>query len=162
MFASSTQIITLTQEIQILGLSLQKSGLPITFDSLGKLWDIYSRKYRGKMPDAQFPLVEYAVCINDIPDYITGCAVSQFHNIPEGFAAYVIPKGQYIQDTFCAENFEKLTEEELSKRDISAWAKENGVEIDGHFTIEVYPDLPDQDKNCYGMYTLTPVISKNR
>lgn len=58
-------------------------------------------------------IVEYAVCLNKIADYITGCSVTDIGNIEEGFLPYIIPQGNYIKDTFNAETFYQLTTESM-------------------------------------------------
>lgn len=155
---SCTEVVCIHQEIKVYGMSLQKSGLPITFDSLGKLWGLYADKYRGKEKNPATPVVEYAVCLNKIPDYITGCSVTEFGPPEEDCASYVIPTGSYIKDTFCAESFEKLTSEVMGKRNVKAWAKKNNIKIDGRFTVEVYP-TSDFEAGRYEMYTLTPILA---
>lgn len=154
---SSTEIVTIDEEIKVMGLSLQKSGLPISFDSLGKLWEIYGEKYRYKVKNAVAPIMEYAVALNKIPDYITGCAVTEITEVVEGFISYVIPKGKYIKDSFNAESFEKLVSEEMGKRDVKSFAKKNAVKINKEFTVEVYPIAAVENRSAE-MYTLTPII----
>lgn len=153
---SSTEVITIEKEIFVVGLSLQKSGLPISFASLGKLWGDYSEKYRYHVKHALEPIVEYAVCLNKVPDYITGCAVSKIDEIEDGWMSYTIPQGRYIKDTFNAETFHQLTSEIMEKRNVKAWAKKNNIKINGEFTIEVYPIEAVENRNVE-MYTLTPV-----
>lgn len=156
---SSTEVVFVEEEIKVLGLSLQKSGLPISFDSLGKLWEKYGEEYRGKILDASNPVTEIAICLNKVPDYISGCAVNAFSTEDKNLVFYIIPKGKYIKDSFNAESFEKLTNEALGKRKVKAWAKKNNVKINSEFSIEVYcsnfANIP-QDNN-WKMYTLTPV-----
>lgn len=153
---SSTEIILIDKVINVLGLSLQKSGLPISFNSLGKLWEIYGEKYRYNIKNARFPIVEYAVALNKIPDYITGCAVTEIGKIEEGWISYTVPQRKYIKDMFNAETFEQLVGEKMGRRNVKAWAKKNGVKIDGEFTIEVYP-IEAVENQCVEMYTLTPI-----
>lgn len=157
-FKENTEIINLEEEIKVVGLSLQKSELPISFDSLGKMWEIYGNEYRGKdrIKNAVFPVTEYAIALNRVPDYITGCGVSEIENMDEACSSFIIPKGKYIRDTFNAESFEKLVDEVLVNRNVKAWAKENKVKIDRLFTVEVYP-WGEFDKNNFEMYTLTPL-----
>jgi len=153
---SSTEIITIDNEIMVVGLSLQKSGLPISFDSLGKLWERYSKKYRGKVKNAITPIVEYSVALNKIPDYIAGCAVTEIGELEEGLISYIISPGKYIKDTFNAKTFKQLVGEALEKRNVKAWAKTNKIKINGEFTIEVYPIDAIEEKNVE-MSTLTPI-----
>lgn len=153
---NSTEIIVINREIKVVGLSLQKSGLPISFASLGKLWDIYGETYRGSVKNAETPVVEYAVCLNKTPDYIAGCGVTEIDKVEKDCLSFIIPLGKYIKDTFNAETFEQLTGEVMGKRNVKAWAKKNKVNINGQFTIEVYP-REDFEKGNFQMYTLTPV-----
>lgn len=154
----STEIIDIKEEIIVVGTSLQKSGLPITFASLGKMWEIYGNTYRGqgKIANALNPQTEYAILLNKVPDYITGCVVSEIGQVTEECSSFVIPKGRYIQDTFNAETFEELTDNVLPKRKVKAWAKNNKVKVDGMFSVEVYP-WDEFDKGNFEMYTLTPI-----
>lgn len=152
----STEVIVIDKEVKVVGLSLQKSGLPISFESLGELWNIYGETYRGKIKNAETPIVEYGICLNKEPDYIAGCGVSEIDEVNEICLSYVIPKGTYIKDTFNAETFEQLTGEVIEKRNVKAWAKKNKITVDGLFTIEVYP-TEKFESNVFEMYTLTPV-----
>lgn len=151
----STEIVTVDEEIKVVGLSLQKSGLAISFDSLGKLWEVYGQKYRGKVENTAIPATEYAVCFNKIPDYLTGCSVTEIAEVNDDCISHVIPKGKYIKDAFNAETFEKLTNEAMAKRNVKAWAKKNKVKINREFTIEVYPK---SEGDGFEMYTLTPIL----
>lgn len=152
------EIIEITENIIIVGVSLQKSGLPITFDSLGKMWEIFGASYRGqhKITNESNTKLEYAVLLNKVPDYIAGHAVSSADEIPEDCSSVIIPKGRYIKDTFSAETFETLTNNILPKRNIKAWAKNNKIKIEGLFSVEVYPWENFENGN-FEMYTLTPI-----
>lgn len=153
---SSTEVITINKEIKVVGLSLQKSNLPISFDSLGKLWGLYGDTYRGKVKNAIYPIVEYGICLNKVPDYITGCAVTGIEDIEDGCLSYIIQPGKYIKDSFNAETFQQLTDEIMMKRNVKAWAKANKIKINNEFTIEVYP-LEAIENQIVEMYTLTPI-----
>ena len=153
---TSTEVVTIDEEITIVGVSLQKSGLPITFDSLGKLWGVYGKNHRGNERNAIAPITEYAVTLNKIPDYIAGYAVTEIGELADGWLSFVLPKGRYIKNTFNAETFEKLTGEAMGKTNVKKWAKENGVKINPAFTIEAYPIEAIEGTN-FEMYTLTPV-----
>lgn len=153
-----TEIIELTEDIVIVGVSLQKSGLPITFASLGKMWKIWGDSYRGqnKIANAVNAKLEYAVLLNKVPDYIAGHAVSSADEIAEDCSSVILSKGKYIKDTFNAESFEELANEVLPKRKVKAWAKKNKVKVDGQFSVEVYP-WEEFEQGNFEMYTLTPV-----
>ncbi len=152
------ELIEIKEPIIIAGVSLQKSGLPITFESLGKVWGIYGDFYRGKnrIPNPQSPKLEYAVAINHLPDYIAGHAVSKVGELNEECSSAVLPSGIYIKDQFCAETFESLVSEVLPNRNVKNWAKKNHVKIVGTFSVEVYP-WEAFEKGDFEMYTLTPV-----
>lgn len=135
----NTEIVVLTNSITIVGLSLKRSGLPISFDSMGALWNRYGDNWRGKEINAVSSLTEYGVCLNRVPDYITGWAISETVEIGEEFGTFTIPEGKYIKDTFNAETFEKLVTDAFERRKVKAWAKKNKVRINPLFTIEVYP-----------------------
>ncbi len=154
----STEIVEITEDIIIVGVSLQKSGLPVTFDSLGKMWDIFSSSYRGqnKIANALNAKLEYAVLLNRVPDYIAGYAVSKADAIADDCSSVILPKGKYIKDTFNAETFEALADEVLPKRKVKAWATKNKIKVDGQFSVEVYP-WEEFEKGNFEMYTLTPV-----
>lgn len=157
-FKESTEVIELADDINVIGLSLQKSGLPISFDSLGTLWERYGLDYRGKgrTENKSAPYTEYGVAMNTIPDYITGCGVEKIGAVDDKSISFVIPAGKYIRDSFNAESFEKLVGDALMKRNVSDWAEKNHIEIDGRFSVEVYP-WAEFDKGVFEMYTLTPV-----
>lgn len=153
-----TEIIEVLEDIIIVGTSLQKSGLPITFNSLGKMWEMFGNSYRGqdKIANALNPKLEYAVLLNKVPDYITGHAVTKVGDMADECSSVIIPKGKYIKDSFNAETFEELTDKVLPKRKVKVWAKNNKVKVDGMFSVEVYP-WDEFDKGNFEMYTLTPI-----
>lgn len=154
---SCTEVIIVEKEIMVVGLSLQKSGLPISFDSLGKLWERYAdENYRYNMDNQKIPIMEYGIALNTIPDYLTGCEVTKVDNLNEKLSLFIIPVGNYIKDTFNAETFYQLTNEAMSKRNVGKWAKENNIKIDNKFMVEVYPINAVENRNVE-MYTLTPI-----
>lgn len=156
-----TEIIELDCDIQVVGVSLQKSALPISFESLGKVWHIYGENYRGrdKIANAVSPKTEYAILLNHIPDYIAGHEVFEKGDLNVDCTYTVIPKGRYIKDTFNAESFEHLCEIVLPERNVHAWAEKNSVEINEKFSVEVYP-WEEFEKQNFEMYTLTPINEK--
>ena len=156
-----TEIVDITEDIIVVGVSLQKSGLPITFDSLGKMWEIFGNAYRGqnKIANAINPKQEYAVLLNKVPDYIAGHAVSDANEIADDCSSVILPKGKYIKDTFHAESFEELVNNVLPKRKVKTWAKKNNVKVDGQFSVEVYP-WEEFDNGNFEMYTLTPITEE--
>ena len=157
-FKECTEIIEVLEDIIIVGTSLQKSGLPITFNSLGKMWERFGNSYRGqdKIANALNPKLEYAVLLNKVPDYITGHAVTKVGDMADECSSVIIPKGKYIKDSFNAETFEALTDKVLPKRKVKVWAKNNKVKVDGKFSVEVYP-WDGFEKDNFELYTLTPI-----
>ena len=64
------KVITLDKDIILAGKNLQSSGLPINFDSLGKMWDIYSHEDINNTSCCVNKDISYGVCENKIPDYV--------------------------------------------------------------------------------------------
>ena len=139
---NSYEVIDITKEIKIVGMNLQNSGMPITFESLGKMWDRYTDEERAKTTNAINNGTEYGICMNKIPDYLVGLEVSQYHQPIEGFMNYTVPVGKYIKAAFNAKNKADLVEHKLSAQlnETKKWAKMNKVSINGDFTVEVYPN----------------------
>lgn len=162
MFAkkSQTEIIILDHAIHIVGLNLQKSGLPLNSDSIGEMWNIWGKssdERRPKINNLISPIVEYGICLNNVPDYAVGSAVSEFSGIDDGLFTYTIPAGRYIKDTFNAEDFQKLIGEEMSSRNVKKWARENHLKINGDLTVEVYSMETCENVEFPEIYTLTPI-----
>jgi len=153
----SISIITLTNEIKIIGLSYQKLGLPGTVESLEKMWAIYGEKYRYKLKAAVNPIVDYginAALSSDKHEYIAGCAVIEINELEDNWTSFVVPPGTYIkhmrrkmEDLFAFEN------------EVKVWAKANGCMINKEFMVEVYPDGAFDGKDVE-VYTLTPIKSE--
>ena len=144
------EIVTIDEEIKITGLSYKKLGLPETIESLEKMWDMYTEKYRHKINNAIAPLVEYGVndcLLTDNHEYIAGCAVTKLDELDENWTSFIVPPGKYVKHT-------SRNPEELHSTDINAWAKVNGIKLDGNFMLEVYPNGV---KNDVGVYTLRPI-----
>ena len=130
------EIITLDEEIKIIGLSYHKLGLPETLESIEGMWKTYGEKYRHKIENAVVPLADYAVNANlltNTDEYIAGCAVTKISELEENWASFLIPPGKYVKHS-------SRIISELHSTDIQAWAKENGVKINKNFLVEVYPD----------------------
>lgn len=149
---SNTEIIEIKKERKIVGLNLQRSGFPITFDGLGQLWGFYNDDHKMRTKNKKSPRVEYGICLNRVPDYIVGCEVEEFEDVSEEFYTYVLPCGKYIKDSFNADTFENLLNE-MGKRKVKKWAKENNIKIDGIITVEVYLKETDYPE----MYVLYPI-----
>jgi len=130
------EIITINEEINIIGLSFHKLGLPGTLESIEGMWKMYTERYRKKIVNAINPVTDYAVNANlltDTHEYIAGCSVTKIGELEENWASFVIPPGRYIKHT-------SRIVSELHSMDISAWAKERGIVINKDFMVEVYPD----------------------
>ena len=153
------EIIELKYEIKIVGLNLQKSGLPITFESLGKMWDNYTDECKRKIPDIKQFTVEYGVCFNKIPDYLVGSEVSKIEKIDDTFFSFIIPAGKYIKVTFNAKSYSELVDEKIKKKqkEAFAWAKKNRIKVNSIFNVEVYSQ---EGKNLEypEMFCLYPIV----
>lgn len=153
------RVITLDKDIILAGKNLQNSGLPITFDSLGKMWDIYSHEDINNTPCCVNKDISYGVCENKIPDYVVCVEVSENKENREGFKCITIPAGQYVKVEFNGENHDDLVCNKLMTRQTEAkkWAKENKIKLNGKFTIEVYPkDTVEQEYP--EMHCLFPIL----
>lgn len=138
---SNIKVVQQTEDIQVVGLNLQGSGLPITFESLGKMWDLYTDERKEKTPNCSEKQVEYGICLNKVPDYIVGMEVTKAPENMQEYVHYRIPAGEYIKVTFNAENHDALVGDKLMKKQKEAekWAKSNHIKRDRNFTVEVYP-----------------------
>lgn len=151
-----TEVISIDHEVKIFGLSLRKSSLPLSFKSLGKLWNIYAADDRYNVTNQITPITEYGIALNKIPDYLTGCAVSDMPDEDDKFSSFVLPRGKYIKDTFSAGSFHELTTTAMQSRNVKKWAKDNKLTINDEFTVEVYPANAIEGE-VIEMYTLTPI-----
>lgn len=156
--------ITLQEEIKVTGLNLQSSGMPITFESLAKMWDkksVFTEEIRDNIPHTCYPIVEYGIALNRVPDYIAGRQVSAFSTPAEPYYQHVIPAGSYLQVLFHGDSFEDLVQNRIdeARNKGKAWAKRNKVPVNGDFLVEVYPhettmtEFPE-------MYLLFPLKEK--
>ena len=75
------EVITIETEIIVYGLNLQSSGLPINFNSLGIMWDNYTEDIKNSTPNRRDKEIEYAVCLNKVPDYIVGVEITEIHEV---------------------------------------------------------------------------------
>ena len=142
-------IITIEDEIKIIGLSYKKLGLPETIESLEKMWNIYGKKYRHRIKGTVTPLVDYGVndcLLTDEHEYIAGCAVTEIGELDENWVSFVAPPGKYVRHT-------SKNTQELFAEDIGAWAKANGITLNDNFMIEGYPDGYFEGKDVE-VYTL--------
>lgn len=158
---SKIEIISLSHEIIVVGLNLQKSGLPITFESLGKMWGLYTEEIIRETPNKLDNTTQYGICLNKVPDYIVGIEVSQISEDLQDYASYTIPAGDYIKASFNAENYNTLVDKKLMKmqKEAKKWAKNNKIKCNANYTVEVYPK--DTMKQEYpSMYILIPILLK--
>lgn len=163
MFVEENKIetITLSAEIIVTGLNLQKSGLPINFESLGKMWKLYTEEIIRKTPNQLNTHTEYGICLNKIPDYLVGIEVSRISENLQDYVSYTIPAGEYIKVSFNAENHNTLVDKKLMKmqKEAKKWAKNNKIKCNGDYTVEVYPkDTINQEYPS--MYILIPILLK--
>ena len=141
---SEVQLITLTHDIHVVGINLQNSGLPLSFESLAKMWDkkaVYTEAIQNNTKNTKRPVTEYGIGVNTVHDYIVGREVTHFGEQDKRYVTFTIPAGKYIKTVFSAQSFEQMVEKRLFEHyDISKqWAKENGYIIDDTFSAEVYP-----------------------
>jgi predicted transcriptional regulator YdeE len=158
---SKIEIISLSDAIMVVGLNLQKSGLPISFDSLGKMWGIYTEEIKRKTPNRVEKHTEYGICLNKVPDYIVGIEVSRISDVLQDYVSYTIPAGDYIKASFNAENHDTLVDKKLMKmqKEAKKWAKNNKIKFNGDYTVEVYP-IDTMKQEYPWMYILIPILSK--
>lgn len=153
--------ITLDREIYITGLNLQASGLPITFDSLPKMWDkkaVFTEEIRDGIQNTVYPVVEYAVSLNRVPDYIVGREVASAGSQGKPYYHHTVPAGEYVKVAFHGDTFVDMVENRIepAMKAGKAWAKQNHLKLDNAFSLEVYPhettmtDFPE-------MYLLFPI-----
>ena len=148
------EVITLNEEVKVVGLSHRLLGMPGTIESLYQMWEMYGEKYRNKIENAATPLVDYGINENTLGakhEYIAGCAVTQIGRLDINCVSYIVPPGKYIKHT--CRNMEDLFKYE---NDVKTWAETNKIEIDGNYLVEVYP-VGAFDKRDVEVYTLYPI-----
>lgn len=140
---SKIEVIVLDHDIKVVGLSLAKSGLPQTMESLGALWGMYTDEHRRKIKHVKLPIVNYGISLmGGARDYIVGTEVVEFEDVGGDMVTVAIPAGRYIQDTFNAYDFEQLVTETLAAREpkVKQWEEENGITAQKPaMFVEVYP-----------------------
>ena len=150
----SIKLVTVHEEIKVIGFSYAKLGLPGTLESLTKMWDMYGAKYRGKVKNAVLPLVDYginAALTTDKHEYIAGCAVTEFDALDDDWTSFIVPSGEYIKHS--RNKMDDLFKYENNVKD---WAKINNIIINGDFMVEVYPIGAFEGKGL-AVYTLYPI-----
>jgi len=148
------EVVTVHEEIKVVGLSYKKLGFPGTLESLEKMWSTYGEKYRNRVENAAVPLVDYGIsaCIlTDSHEYITGCSVTEIGDLEENWESFIVPPGKYIK--YAARKIETLFE---NLDTIRAWAKANKIKIYGDFEVEVYPSGAFEGKGVE-VYILLPI-----
>lgn len=146
-------------QVIVVGPNLQKSGLPINFDSLGKMWEGYTEEMKLETPKRSPNQVEYGICLNKVPDYIVGVEVlEEITDLKETYYQYTIPSGDYVKASFNAENYASLVEDKLMKmlKEAKKWAKQNKIKLNNEYTVEVYPKEM-VEKEYPEMYILLPI-----
>lgn len=159
----SIREIFLDREINIVGLNLRNSGLPLSFDGLQKMWDkknIFTQELRDRIPATVYPVVEYGVCLCLSPnyDYIAGRSVSHFSpEIPNNCCRHTLPAGRYIKVDFRDHSFDSmlshLTEAFKAGQE---WAGQQRIPLRQDFYVEVYPHESTM-LAPHEMYLLLPI-----
>ena len=150
------EVVTINEEIKVIGLSYLLMNLPETIESLNEMWKMYGEKYRGKVSNAVTPLADYGINANTLGErheYIAGCAVTQIGRLDVNWTCFIIPPGQYIKHTR-----RKMSELFEHENDVKTWAEVNNIKIDGNFMVEVYP-MGAFENSSVDVYTLHPVHS---
>lgn len=149
-------ILKLETAIPVVGINLQNSGLPITFDSLGMMWVRLTDEVKAGIKDVHNKDTEYGICLNKKPDYLVGLE-STMDPCDTSYFTYIIPAGKYIKAEFNAENHEELTNKRLTsmQKEAKKWAKSNKIKINPEFTVEVYP--AESKMEYPSMYVLFPM-----
>ncbi len=153
------EVIAIEKEIIVYGLNLQSSGLPIGFNSLGVMWDKYTEDIKNSTPNRVDKEIEYAVCLNKVPDYIVGVEITEIHEAEVGFKSFSIPTGKYVKVEFNGENHQDMVDTKLMARQKEAkkWAKNEKIKLNNEFTVEVYPKQT-VELEYPEMYCLFPIL----
>lgn len=153
------EVITVEEPIIVYGLNLQSSGLPISFNSLGMMWDKYTENMKNSTPKRADKDMEYAVCLNKVPDYIVGVEITGIQEEETGFKCFTIPAGKYVKVEFNGENHQDMVDTKLMARQKEAkrWAKNEKIKLNNEFTVEAYPKQT-VELEYPEMYCLFPII----
>ena len=153
------EVITVGEDIIVYGLNLQSSGLPINFSSLGVMWDKYTENMKNSTPNRTDKAIEYAVCLNKVPDYIVGVEITEIQEAKTGFKSFTIPTGKYVKVEFNRENHQDMVDTKLMARQKEAkkWAKNEKIKLNNEFTVEVYPKQT-VELEYPQMYCLFPIL----
>lgn len=153
------EVITVEEEIIVYGLNLQSSGLLINFYSLGVMWNKYTEDIKNNTPNRVEKEIEYAVCLNKVPDYIVGVEVAEVQEEEVGFKSFIIPTGKYVKVEFNGENHQDMVDSKLvaKQKEAKKWAKNKKIKLNNVFTVEVYPKQMVKLKYPE-MYCLFPIL----
>ncbi len=153
------RVITVEEAIIVYGLNLQSSGLPINFNSLGMMWDKYTEDIKNSTPNRADKEIEYAVCLNKVPDYIVGVEITGIQEEKIGFKSFTIPAGKYVKVEFNGENHQDMVDTKLMARQKEAkkWANNEKLKLNNEFTVEVYPKQT-VELEYPEMYCLFPIL----
>ena len=153
------EVITVGKDIIVYGLNLQNSGLPINFDSLGVMWDKYTEDMKNNTLNRADKEIEYAVCLNKVPDYIVGVEITEIGEEETGFKSFTIPAGKYVKVEFNGENHQDMVDTKLIARQKEAkkWSKNEKIKLNNEFTVEVYPKQTVKLEHPE-MYCLLPIL----
>lgn len=157
--SSFISLISLIEEIKVIGLSYQKLGLPGTVESLEKMWEIYGEKHRYKLKSAVNPFVDYGIntaLSSDKHEYIAGCAVTDINELEDNWTSFIVPPGLYIKHSR-----RKMEDLFIFENDVKIWAESNGYTINEEFMVEVYPDGAFIKRDV-DVYTLTPIKKRGK
>ncbi|MCL2700030.1 MAG: helix-turn-helix transcriptional regulator, partial [Defluviitaleaceae bacterium] len=158
---SETCLIVLEHPINVVGLGLANSGLPMSFEGIVKLWDkkeVYTEEIRNGTKNTVHPTIEFGISSHQSPYYLVGRAVAEYGEQDSRYSTFTIPARKYIKTAFNAETFGHMVENRLGEHHGVGrnWAEKNGFVIDDSFTAEVYPHETTMLQHPE-MYLLFPV-----
>ncbi|GKX67594.1 GyrI-like domain-containing protein [Inconstantimicrobium mannanitabidum] len=153
------EVVTVDEDIIVYGLNLQSSGLSINFNSLGMMWGKYTEDMKNNTPNRADKEIEYAVCLNKVPDYIVGVEITEVQEEETGFKSFTISAGKYVKVEFNGENHQDLVGTKLMARQKEAkkWARNEKIKLSNEFTVEVYPKKT-VELEYPEMYCLFPIL----
>ncbi|MCL2741910.1 MAG: GyrI-like domain-containing protein, partial [Oscillospiraceae bacterium] len=126
-------VVSIADDILVVGLSLAASGLPERADAIGELWGAFEGVRRASVTGALTPTVNYGFWYSKPDgghDYMVGSAVAEPPAVPEGMVCARIPAGRFIKATFNARDFTELVCGDLlpgSFAKAKAYAAANGL-----------------------------------
>lgn len=136
------QVVTLEKEIKVFGISNKKSGIAF-FNLWSKIDEIIRDAKHKKSPETNYGIgiAPYGQPHGPNGEYIVGTEVTDFEGQSDAYSTFTIPAGRYFQNTFNAENFDKLVTERIGNTGMKEWAAENGIDVNwDDIAIEIYPD----------------------